>query len=130
MVFDHRFRELGCDASRRRVERRSDRRCRLDHHRSRRLGFGGCNGSTYSALHRAHSEGQAPLRLAVKGDRDPGYGSTSKMIAEAALCLAREAPEQGGFWTPGALMGDALVRRLTEHAGLTFELEAASGAAA
>jgi short subunit dehydrogenase-like uncharacterized protein len=84
----------------------------------------------YDILFVAEAEGQAPLRLAVKGDRDPGYGSTSKMIAEAALCLAREAPEQGGFWTPGALMGDALVRRLTEHAGLTFELEAASGAAA
>jgi short subunit dehydrogenase-like uncharacterized protein len=84
----------------------------------------------YDILFVAEAKGQAPLRLAVKGDRDPGYGSTSKMIAEAALCLAREAPEQGGFWTPGALMGDALVRRLTEHAGLTFELEAASGAAA
>ena len=63
------------------------------------------------------------LRLAVKGDRDPGYGSTSKMIAEAALCLAREAPATGGIWTPGALMGDALVERLVANAGLTFEIE-------
>jgi short subunit dehydrogenase-like uncharacterized protein len=52
------------------------------------------------------------------------------MIAEAALCLAREAPEQGGFWTPGALMGDALVTRLVERAGLTFEPETATSAAA
>src|ERR1700735_2801478 len=27
------------------------------------------------------------VRASVKGDRDPGYGSTSKMIAECALCL-------------------------------------------
>jgi short subunit dehydrogenase-like uncharacterized protein len=84
----------------------------------------------YDVLFVAEAEGKEALRLAVKGDRDPGYGSTSKMISEAALCLAREAPEQGGFWTPGALMGDALVRRLTEDAGLTFELELASSAAA
>jgi short subunit dehydrogenase-like uncharacterized protein len=66
------------------------------------------------------------LRLAVKGDRDPGYGSTSKMIGEAALCLAREAAEGGGFWTPGALMADALVARLETHAGLAFEVEGSS----
>jgi short subunit dehydrogenase-like uncharacterized protein len=84
----------------------------------------------YDILFVAEAEGKEALRLAVKGDRDPGYGSTSKMISEAALCLAREAPEQGGFWTPGALMGDALVSRLTEDAGLTFELEPASSAAA
>ena len=77
----------------------------------------------------AEAEGKDELRLAVKGDRDPGYGSTSKMISEAALCLAREAPEQGGFWTPGALLGEALVKRLTEHAGLTFEMEHTSRAA-
>ena len=84
----------------------------------------------YDILFVAESKDKDPIRLAVKGDRDPGYGSTSKMISEAALCLAREAPEQGGFWTPGALMGDVLVSRLVERAGLTFEIEPASGAAA
>jgi short subunit dehydrogenase-like uncharacterized protein len=79
----------------------------------------------YDVLFVAEAEGKQALRLAVRGDRDPGYGSTSKMISEAALCLAREAPEQGGFWTPGALMGDALVKRLVEHAGLTFAEEPA-----
>jgi short subunit dehydrogenase-like uncharacterized protein len=83
----------------------------------------------YDVLFVAESEGKETLRLAVKGDRDPGYGSTSKMISEAALCLAREAPEQGGFWTPGALMGDSLVKRLTDHAGLTFAPESASASA-
>jgi short subunit dehydrogenase-like uncharacterized protein len=78
----------------------------------------------YNILFVAEGPDEDALRLAVKGDRDPGYGPTSKMISEAALCLAREALEQGGFWTPGALMGDALVKRLVEHAGLTFELEA------
>jgi short subunit dehydrogenase-like uncharacterized protein len=56
----------------------------------------------------------------VTGDRDPGYGSTSKMIAQAALCLARDVQGEGGIWTPGALMGAALRKRLEERAGLTF----------
>jgi short subunit dehydrogenase-like uncharacterized protein len=64
------------------------------------------------------------VRVAVRGDRDPGYGSTSKMIAECAIGL-RAAPEvKGGIWTPGAAMGNALVKRLVDHAGLTFEVEA------
>jgi short subunit dehydrogenase-like uncharacterized protein len=65
------------------------------------------------------------VRVAVKGDRDPGYGSSSKMIAECAVCLLRDAPEvPGGIWTPGAAMGDRLIKRLVDNAGLTFEVEA------
>jgi short subunit dehydrogenase-like uncharacterized protein len=64
------------------------------------------------------------VRVAVKGDRDPGYGSTSKMISECAICLLRDAPEvPGGIWTPGAAMGELLIKRLVDHAGLTFEVE-------
>jgi short subunit dehydrogenase-like uncharacterized protein len=64
------------------------------------------------------------VRVAVKGDRDPGYGSTSKMIAECALCLLRDTPQlSGGIWTPGAAMGEHLMKRLTEHAGITFTVE-------
>ena len=64
------------------------------------------------------------VRAAVKGDRDPGYGSTSKMIAECAICLLRDAPEvAAGIWTPGAAMGDKLIKRLVDHAGLTFGVE-------
>src|SRR5258707_1961483 len=64
------------------------------------------------------------VRVAVKGDRDPGYGSTSKMIGECAVCLLRDAPEvRGGIWTPGAAMGDRLIKRLVDHAGLTFDVE-------
>ena len=60
----------------------------------------------------------------VQGDRDPGYGSTSKMLAEAAMCLLHN-PElaSGGFWTPAAALGDALIERLQAHAGLTFQIE-------
>ncbi|MBB5711531.1 saccharopine dehydrogenase family protein [Sphingomonas xinjiangensis] len=65
------------------------------------------------------------VTVSVKGDRDPGYGSTSKMIAESALCLLRDVPAEGkgGIWTPGALMPEALKARLEAHAGLTFAVE-------
>ena len=65
------------------------------------------------------------LRVRVRGDRDPGYGSTSKMIGEAAVCLARDiGPDvPGGFWTPATALGEALRVRLAEHAGVTFEIE-------
>ena len=56
----------------------------------------------------------------VTGDRDPGYGSTSKMIAETALCLVRDVAGEGGIWTPGALLGEVLVKRLEAKAGLSF----------
>jgi len=61
----------------------------------------------------------------VTGDKDPGYGSTSKMIAESAICLVKdETGTPGGIWTPAPAMGGHLVKRLTEKAGLTFEVEA------
>jgi short subunit dehydrogenase-like uncharacterized protein len=64
------------------------------------------------------------VRVAVRGDRDPGYGSTSKMIAECAICLLRDTPEiAAGIWTPGAAMGHRLIKRLIDHAGITFDVE-------
>lgn len=65
------------------------------------------------------------VRCRVTGDRDPGYGSTAKMLAQSAMCLAQDIPKskKGGFWTPASLMGDKLVKRLKAHAGLTFEIE-------
>ena len=65
------------------------------------------------------------IRTKVTGDRDPGYGSTGKMLGQAAACLALDvdkAATPGGFWTPATIFGDRLIRRLTDHAGLTFEL--------
>ena len=68
----------------------------------------GVDGKTYKAR--------------VTGDRDPGYGSTAKMIAEAAICLNEAAPGEpaGGFWTPASAMGQRLIERLRSNAGLTF----------
>lgn len=66
------------------------------------------------------------LRASVKGDKDPGYGSTSKMIAESAMCLARDVgPDEtsGGVWTPGAALGRKLINRLEANAGMRFQLE-------
>ncbi|MCH8498710.1 MAG: saccharopine dehydrogenase NADP-binding domain-containing protein [Marinobacter sp.] len=65
------------------------------------------------------------IRTKVTGDRDPGYGSTAKMLGEAAVCLAFDMAKDdkaGGFWTPASLFGDVLIGRLKEKAGLTFEL--------
>jgi short subunit dehydrogenase-like uncharacterized protein len=61
----------------------------------------------------------------VTGDRDPGYGSTAKMLGEAGVCLAHDIARTdvgGGFWTPATALGDALLARLQQHAGLTFEV--------
>ncbi len=76
-----------------------------------------------------HTEGGDRIRARVKGDRDPGYGSTSKMIAESAICMAREVPASdvpGGFWTPATAMGSKLIDRLQAHAGLTFSVDETS----
>jgi short subunit dehydrogenase-like uncharacterized protein len=63
------------------------------------------------------------VRVAVRGDCDPGYGSTAKMIAECAVCL-RETPEvKAGIWTPVAAMGDRLKTRLIERAGISLHVE-------
>jgi short subunit dehydrogenase-like uncharacterized protein len=78
----------------------------------------------YDLLFVATAPDGRQVRAAVKGDRDPGYGSTSKMISECAICLLRDTPDVApGFWTPGAAMGDRLIRRLVDHAGLTFAVE-------
>lgn len=61
------------------------------------------------------------LTVRVTGDKDPGYGSTSKMIAQTALTLAADDDLGGGFHTT-AMLGDALMDRLTNHAGLTFDV--------
>ncbi|MEO6746583.1 MAG: saccharopine dehydrogenase NADP-binding domain-containing protein [Caldimonas sp.] len=65
------------------------------------------------------------IRTQVTGDRDPGYGSTGKMLGQAAACLALDVPQgtpPGGFWTPATILGDRLIQRLRQRSGLTFEL--------
>ena len=60
----------------------------------------------------------------VTGDRDPGYGSTAKMLAESALAFLDLDHEQigGGFWTPTTAFGNLLIDRLIDHAGMTFDV--------
>jgi short subunit dehydrogenase-like uncharacterized protein len=70
-----------------------------------------------------HSDGRS-VRISVKGDRDPGYGSTSKMIAESAVCLVKNPQlASGGIWTTAPAMGAELIDRLQANAGLTFTIE-------
>ena len=64
------------------------------------------------------------VHVSVKGDMDPGYGSTSKMISESAICLVKECENlHGGIYTPAPAMGTKLIQRLQDNAGLTFEIE-------
>ena len=57
----------------------------------------------------------------VTGDKDPGYGSTSKMLAESAVCLAKdELNNNFGILTPSIAMSDSLLDRLVSKAGLKF----------
>ena len=63
------------------------------------------------------------LKARITGQGDPGVRSTTLMLTEAALCLAEdETAVGGGFWTPAAAMGTWLRDRITEHAGMSFEL--------
>lgn len=65
------------------------------------------------------------LAVRVRGDRDPGYGATSRMIGEVAAAMVEqhgEEPRAGGFFTPSVLLGDTLVERLQTYAGMQFEL--------
>ena len=58
---------------------------------------------------------------------DPGYGETSMMLAQSALCLAHdELPPSAGQVTPARAMGDALIARLRAH-GLTFAVREPAG---
>jgi short subunit dehydrogenase-like uncharacterized protein len=66
------------------------------------------------------------LRTCVRGDKDPGYGSTSRMLGESAVCLVRDVDRSatpGGCWSTAAALGEALIRRLEANAGLSFSVE-------
>jgi short subunit dehydrogenase-like uncharacterized protein len=64
------------------------------------------------------------IRTKVHGDMDPGYGSTAKIISQAAVCLAQDVSSdvKGGFWTPATVLGDNIINRLNAHSGVTFEV--------
>jgi short subunit dehydrogenase-like uncharacterized protein len=81
----------------------------------------------YDILFIAEGPDGRTVRAAVKGDMDPGYGSTSKILAEAGLALAFDVSREatpGGCWTSAAAMALALLERLPVKAGLTFAVEA------
>ena len=64
------------------------------------------------------------LKVSVSAELDPGYGSTSKMIAESAICLVKDATDtKGGIWTTAPAMGDKLIKRLVANAGVSFKQE-------
>ncbi|MEM9036477.1 MAG: saccharopine dehydrogenase NADP-binding domain-containing protein [Actinomycetota bacterium] len=61
------------------------------------------------------------VETVVGDDLDPGYGSTSKIIGELALCLL-DTTGPGGCLTPAVALGATLVERLQDHAGLRIEV--------
>ncbi len=77
----------------------------------------------YDLLFVGQTDDGQSIRVGVTGDMDPGYGSTSKMIAESAMCLFENPGAKGGIFTAAAAMGSALIERLQQYAGLTFEVE-------
>ena len=80
------------------------------------------NGN-YDILFCADIEDQV-IKASVSGDMDPGYGSTSKMITEAAICLVKDSEDlEGGIYTPASSLGTKLIKRLEDRAGLTFKVE-------
>ena len=77
--------------------------------------------SSFSVRFRASAGEVTEIRTEVRGG-DPGYGETSKMLAESALCLAfDDLPDLSGQLTPAVAMGAALRRRL-ETAGIEFKV--------
>ncbi len=77
-----------------------------------------------------HTDKGKKLAVKVTGDRDPGYGSTAKILAQSAICLVKDLGKdtadsektQGGFWTPASIMAEPLISRLEAYGGLTFSL--------
>ena len=83
------------------------------------------NGN-YDLLFCADMPDGSVISASVMGDMDPGYGSTSKMIAESAICLISECENlPGGIYTTAPSMGTKLIKRLEENAGITFKIESA-----
>jgi short subunit dehydrogenase-like uncharacterized protein len=76
--------------------------------------------SWFRVRFRARSDGPE-LHTEISGG-DPGYGETSKMLAQSALCLVHdELPETAGQVTPAVAMGQPLIDRL-QREGIRFEV--------
>lgn len=76
----------------------------------------------YDLIFRGEYPDGRSLSYGVKGRYDPGYGSTSRMLAETGMALL-ECTAPGGIGTPGSFLGEALVARLREHAEIAFAPE-------
>ena len=76
----------------------------------------------YDVLFVGEMAGGEKLHYGVKGRYDPGYGSTSRMIAETGIALL-SCDKPGGVGTPGSFVGEALVKRLRDNAEITFAVE-------
>ena len=64
------------------------------------------------------------INIEITGDRDPGYGSTAKMLAQSGISLAQDISHDekgGGFWTTASIFDERLILRLRDHAGMSFE---------
>lgn len=86
--------------------------------------------------HKAQEEGHFDLQFwaktpsgkiaqaEVKGNRDPGYGATARILAESAICLAQQIPKSekaGGILTPASVFDERLIHRLNKNAGMSFK---------
>ncbi len=97
-----------------------------------RQGQGPSAAEREAGYYRLQFTGRAPdgrrLQVRVDGERDPGYGSTSQVIAECALGLLHDVDRSsvggsgGGVLTPGAALGLAVLPRLAAKAGLRFSV--------
>lgn len=76
----------------------------------------------YDLLFIAEMPDGRALHYGVKGRYDPGYGSTSRMLTETGIALLK-CDKPGGVGTPGAFLGEDLVKRLQEHAEIAFAVE-------
>lgn len=82
------------------------------------------NGSYDLRFFGRTAEGQE-ITVKLTGDRDPGYGSTARMLSQAAISLRRDVDKRrvgGGFWTPATVFDDKLLDRLRNYAGIQLEV--------
>ena len=78
----------------------------------------------YDVLFTGQHENGENYTASVAGYLDPGYGSTSRMISESAICLSQMQENiSGGFYTSAPAMGENLIKRLEQNAGLVFKIE-------
>ena len=76
----------------------------------------------YDVLFVGKTAGGEEIRYGVTGKYDPGYGSTSRMLAETGIALL-ETDGEGGVGTPGSFLGETLVDRLRANADMSFAVE-------